>query len=106
MIYVFDTSSLSALKHFYPVIFKSIWTGLDDLVQQQKLISTREVWNEMERGNPDQHTNEWLKTRKEYSRRRALPNCNLLRRYSRYRISKALSAKSSGLLEHRLLIRL
>lgn len=65
MIYVFDTSSLSALKHFYPVIFKSIWTGLDDLVQQQKLISTREVWNEMERGNPDQHTNEWLKSRKE-----------------------------------------
>lgn len=65
MIYVFDTSSLSALKHFYPVIFKSIWTGLDDLVQQQKLISTREVWNEMERGNPDQHTNEWLKLRKE-----------------------------------------
>jgi len=47
------------------VVFKSIWAGLDDLVQQQKLISTREVWNEMQRGNPDQHTNDWLKTRKE-----------------------------------------
>ena len=65
MIYVFDTSSLSALKHFYPVIFKSIWLGLDNLVQQQKLISTREVWNEIGRGDSDQHTNEWLKTRKE-----------------------------------------
>ena len=65
MIYVFDTSSLSALKHFYPVIFKSIWSGLDNLVQQQKLISTREVWNEIGRGDSDQHTNEWLKTRKE-----------------------------------------
>lgn len=64
MIYVFDTSSLSEFKHFYPVVFKSIWAELDDLVQQQKLISTREVWNEMQRGNPDQHTNEWLKTRK------------------------------------------
>lgn len=65
MIYVFDTSSLSEFKHFYPGVFKSIWLGLDDLVQQQKLISTREVWNEMQRGNSDQHTNEWLKTRKE-----------------------------------------
>lgn len=65
MIYVFDTSSLSEFKHFYPGVFKSIWLGLDDLVQQEKLISTREVWNEMQRGNSDQHTNEWLKTRKE-----------------------------------------
>lgn len=65
MIYVFDTSSLSEFKHFYPAVFKSIWVGLDGLVQQQKLLSTREVWNEMQRGNPDQHTNDWLKTRKE-----------------------------------------
>jgi len=65
MIYVFDTSSLSEFKHFYPAVFKSIWTELDGLVQQKKLISTREVWNEIQRGNPDQHTNEWLKTRKE-----------------------------------------
>lgn len=65
MIYVFDTSSLSEFKHFYPAVFKSIWVGLDGLVQQQKLLSTREVWNEMQRGNPDQHTNEWLKTRNE-----------------------------------------
>ncbi|MCD2450991.1 DUF4411 family protein [Methylicorpusculum oleiharenae] len=46
MIYVFDTSSLSKLKHFYPGVFKS-------------------VWNEMERGNPDQYNNVWLKERKE-----------------------------------------
>lgn len=65
MIYVFDTSSLSKLKHFYPGIFKSVWEGLDELVKQEKLISTKEVWHEMERGNPDQYTNEWLKGRKE-----------------------------------------
>lgn len=63
MIYVFDTSSLSKLKHFYPGVFKSVWNGLDELVKQKQLISTKEVWNEMERGNPDQYTNEWLKTR-------------------------------------------
>lgn len=65
MIYVFDTSSLSKFKHFYPMVFKSIWAELDDLVKRKKLISTREVWNELQRGNPDQHTNEWLQARKE-----------------------------------------
>lgn len=66
MIYVFDTSSLSEFKHFYPGIFKSIWAGLDDLVKQQQLISTREVWNEIEhRGTPTPHVNDWLKARKE-----------------------------------------
>ena len=65
MIYVFDTSSLSKLKHFFPGVFKSVWTGLDGLVQAGELISTREVWNEIERGDVDPHTNQWLKDRKQ-----------------------------------------
>ena len=64
MIYVFDTSSLSKLKHFFPGVFKSVWTGLDTQVQSGDLISTREVWNEIERGDVDPHTNKWLKDRK------------------------------------------
>lgn len=64
MIYVFDTSSFSEFKHFYPGVFKSVWVGLETLVEQKELISTREVWNELERGDADQHTNEWLKNRK------------------------------------------
>ena len=65
MIYVFDTSSLSKLKHFFPGVFKSVWAGLDALVQSGDLISTREVWNEIERGDVDPHTNKWLKDRKQ-----------------------------------------
>ena len=65
MTYVFDNSSLSKLKHFFPEVFVSIWEGLDDLTQQNRLISTREVWNELQRGMPDNHVNEWLKNRKE-----------------------------------------
>lgn len=64
MIYVFDTSSLSKLKHFFPGVFKSVWTGLDTLVLSGRLISTREVWNEIERFDVDAHTNKWLKLRK------------------------------------------
>ena len=65
MIYVFDTSSLSKLKHFFPAVFKSVWVGLDTLVQSGDLISTREVWNEIERGDVDPHTNQWLKDHKQ-----------------------------------------
>jgi hypothetical protein len=65
MIYVFDTSSLSKLKHFYPGVFKSVWQGLESLIKSGELISTREVWKEMERGNSDQYTNEWFKNHKE-----------------------------------------
>jgi len=65
MIYVFDTSSLSKLKHFYPGVFKSVWQGLETLIRNGKLISTREVWKEMERGNSDQYTNEWFENHKE-----------------------------------------
>lgn len=64
MIYVFDTNSLSKLKHYYPNVFKSIWTGLDGLVASGDLISTREVWNEMQLGVPNAHVQVWLKTNK------------------------------------------
>jgi len=64
MIYVFDTSSLRSLQHFYPSVFKTIWQGLDTLVQQQTLISTREVWNEIERQNVSAEVLAWAKKNK------------------------------------------
>ena len=64
MIYVFDNSSLSNLKHFYPEVFKSVWAGLDNLIQDGRLVSTREVWRELQQGNPTPHVNDWLKQRK------------------------------------------
>jgi len=42
-----------------------MWNSLDGLVQQRELISTREVWNEMQRGNPDPHVTRWLNERKD-----------------------------------------
>lgn len=63
MTYIFDNGSLSKLKHFYPQIFQSVWTGLDQLIATEKLISTREVWNEMQNGQPHITTTAWLKQR-------------------------------------------
>lgn len=65
MIYVFDTSSIRSLQHFYPSVFKTIWDGLDGLVQQQNLISTREVWNELERQNVSADVLAWAKQNKQ-----------------------------------------
>lgn len=64
MIYVFDTSSIRSLQHFYPSVFKTIWDGLDSLIQQKTLISTREVWNELERQNISDDVLAWAKQNK------------------------------------------
>ena len=48
MVYVFDTSALSALfKNFYPDIFTSLWELFDELVDDGNLISTREAGREI-----------------------------------------------------------
>lgn len=65
MIYVFDTSSIRSLQHFYPSVFKTIWDGLDVLIQQKNLISTREVWNEVERQNISKEVLAWAKQNKQ-----------------------------------------
>lgn len=65
MIYVFDTSSIRSLQHFYPSVFKTIWGGLDGLVRQQNLISTREVSNELVRQNVSVDVLAWAKQNKQ-----------------------------------------
>jgi len=64
MIYVFDTSSIRSLQHFYPRVFRSIWDGLGALVQQQQLVSTREVFNELERQAISAELLQWAKDNK------------------------------------------
>lgn len=63
-LYVFDTSSFSKLKHFYPSIFVTVWGGLEQMVQDGLLISTKEVWSELNNGLPDPNLTEWLTARK------------------------------------------
>lgn len=64
MIYVFDSSSIRSLQHFYPRVFKSIWDGLDVLVQEKGLISTREVFNELESQAVSAELLQWVKDNK------------------------------------------
>ena len=63
MSYVFDTGSIIELERFYPNIFKSVWVKLDDLVEKGMFLSTREVWNELERGDFADHLRIWLESK-------------------------------------------
>ncbi|MFT3734713.1 MAG: DUF4411 family protein [Rhodocyclaceae bacterium] len=65
MIYIFDTSSIRSLQHFYPKVFKSIWEGINSLVATGDLLSTREVLNELERQAISADVLEWVKANKE-----------------------------------------
>jgi len=48
MKYVFDTGPLINLfRHYYPERFPSLWEKFHDMVSKKKIISVREVYNEI-----------------------------------------------------------
>jgi hypothetical protein len=54
MSYVFDNSPLSVLfKNYYRRTFRSLWERFDQLVADDRLVSTREALREIEDGAPD-----------------------------------------------------
>ena len=63
MIYVFDTNSLSALNAYYPDIFKEVWNRFNHMVSTGHVISTREVFPEIERSGLE-HIVKWAKKNK------------------------------------------
>jgi hypothetical protein len=65
MIFVFDNSPLSALfKNYYRSIFGGLWEGFDTLVEEGRLVSTREVLREIEDG-PIESLRNWAGDNKE-----------------------------------------
>lgn len=65
MIYVFDTSAIVVLKHYFPKRFPTLWKGLEDLVADGDVVSVREVQNELESYNEVDFIQEWIKDNKE-----------------------------------------
>ena len=65
MIYVFDSSPLIDLfRHFYPQRFPSLWANFKTLVSAKKIISVREVFNEV-KGHEDRLA-EWAKIHRDF----------------------------------------
>ncbi len=65
MIYVFDTSCFKVLKNYYPSRFPSLWSGIGDLADSGRLISVREVLNELELYNEADFLQTWAKNYKQ-----------------------------------------
>ncbi len=63
MKYVFDSDSLIDLfRHYYPERFPTLWEKFDALVSGGKLISVREVFNEI--GSSEDSLANWAKEQK------------------------------------------
>lgn len=65
--YVFDTNSLSVLfDNFYLDRFPSLWEKFDELLLGGRIISVREVYNEIIRRDRDTRLVEWAKNQREF----------------------------------------
>ena len=63
MKYVFDTSPfVSLFKNFYPSTFVTLWQNFDALIEKEEIVSTREVFREIE--DQDDELKKWAKNHK------------------------------------------
>lgn len=60
MIYVLDTNVFIVLTHFYPSAFPSLWSKLDDLVEEGTILSVREVYNELKQSTDSDFVQDWI----------------------------------------------
>jgi|APSaa5957512622_1039677.scaffolds.fasta_scaffold65898_2 hypothetical protein len=60
MIYIIDTNSFGVLKNYYPAIFESFWEKFDELVEDGRVTSVREVSKELNRREDSEHLTEWI----------------------------------------------
>lgn len=67
MIYVFDCSPLIVLfRHYYPDRFPSLWERFETLIADQKIISVREVYNEINSYGATDRLSGWAKDNKSF----------------------------------------
>lgn len=64
MIYAFDTSSFRVLGNYYPDRFPSFWEMFNQLAGMGRIVSVREVLNELDLQNTRDHLDEWVKENK------------------------------------------
>jgi hypothetical protein len=60
MIYVFDTGAFIRLNSYYPDVFPGFWQQFDQAVGAGDIMSTREVFRELDREDSD-HVLTWAK---------------------------------------------
>jgi hypothetical protein len=58
---IFDTNVFTAMGHFFPSRFPTIWAKVDELVQKKILRSVKEVQREIEKNCPFDYIETWVK---------------------------------------------
>ncbi|HET7464396.1 MAG TPA: DUF4411 family protein [Longimicrobium sp.] len=61
MLYVFDTNSIRVLGNYYPERFPTFWRRFDEAVQQGRVVSAREVLNELEKQSVAPWLLQWVR---------------------------------------------
>jgi len=64
MTYVFDTCTFIVLGHYFPERFPSFWKNLDDFVKHARIISVKEVFNELSNNVSRPHLLKWVTANK------------------------------------------
>lgn len=63
VIYIVDTNSFNVLENYYPARFPSLWQNVDLLVREKRLLSVREVFNELDGTLSEEHfMQQWIKS--------------------------------------------
>ena len=64
MVYVFDTSSFIVLSHYYKEQFPSLWKQISIQIRSNKIISVKEVFNEIDSYGPETDLKRWARDNK------------------------------------------
>ena len=64
MVYVFDTSSFIVLGHYYNDRFPSLWEKINHEIKSGKILSVKEVFNEIESYGPETNLKQWARENK------------------------------------------
>ena len=64
MIYVFDTTCFVNIKSYFPNRFPSFWDNFNNYVNMGKIISVREVYNELDTHIAKSFLEPWIKDNK------------------------------------------
>lgn len=64
MVYIIDTSSFIVLGHYFPERFPSFWEKFNSFVANHQIISTREVYNELDNEISKKHLMDWVNVNK------------------------------------------
>ena len=64
MVYVFDTNSFIVLSNYYKDQFPSLWKNIDNEVKAKRIISVKEVFNEIDLYSPETELKKWARENK------------------------------------------